>query len=141
MRLPDWEDRLSAFLSEARDEPFAWGRNDCILFGCAAAASMTGEDKAAAYRGEYHDRKGAVAILKRLGKGTLIRTVNGEFERCPPAFARRGDLVWFKGSVGVCVGADALFVGEERLAKAAGVVLREGLIAVPRREWTKAWRV
>lgn len=121
--------------------PFAWSTNDCITFATAAAAAMTGEDKASAYRGQYDDRKGAAAILKRLGQGTLLRTVNANFEPCKPGFARRGDLVWFKGSVGVSVGAEALFVGEERLARAEGVAVRAGLVAVPRGRWTKAWRV
>ena len=141
MRVRDWEERLSAFLAEARDKPFAWSSNDCITFATAAAAAMTGEDKAADYRGQYTDRKGAATILKRLGKGTLLRTVNAEFEACPPAFAQRGDLVWFHGSVGICVGAEALFVGEERLARVDGVMLRAGLVAVPRGLWAKAWRV
>lgn len=141
MRLRDWEARLSAFLADARAKPFAWGEHDCILFATAAAAAMTGDDKAAAYRGQYHDRKSAAAILKRLGQGTLLRTVNANFERCKPGFARRGDLVWFHGSVGVCVGGEALFVGEERLARVDGAILRAGLIAVPRGLWAKAWRV
>ncbi|MES2904636.1 MAG: hypothetical protein V4696_10665 [Pseudomonadota bacterium] len=141
MRLRDWEARLSAFLAERRDMPFAWGSMDCALFATAAAAAQTGDDRAAEYRGTYTDRKGSAAALRCLGKGTLLRTMDSLFPRCPPAFARRGDLVWFKGSVGVCVGGEALFVGEVRVAKAAGVMLREGLIAVPRGEWTRAWRV
>lgn len=140
-RLPDWEERLGAFIAEARDRPFAWGSWDCILMSASAIQAQTGTDIAAEYRGKYHDKAGAAAILKAQGEGTLLRTLDAVLPRRKPSKARRGDLVWFKGSVGVCAGAEGLFVGEERLADAADVVMREGLIAVPRRLWAKAWAV
>lgn len=140
-RLPDWEARLAAYVASVRDRPFEWGEHDCILFCAAAADAMTGVDIAAGYRGKYHSRRGAASILKKQGKGTLIRTLNATLERRKPGRARRGDFVWFHGAVGVCMGADALFVGEDRLADALGVSLREGLVPVPRRLWTKAWAV
>ena len=140
-RLPDWEERLSVFIAENHTRPFCWGEWDCILFAAAAAEAMTGEDIAAAYRGKYHDKAGAAAILKAQGQGTLLRTIDSVLERRKPSRARRGDFVWFEGSVGICVGSTALFVGEERLASKAGAVMREGLLTIPRALWTKAWTV
>lgn len=140
-RLRDWEERLTAFLAESRDRSFTWGEFDCILFSMSAVEAQTGIDHAAEYRGRYSDKAGAAAILKAQGKGTLLRTLDATLPRRKPSRARRGDLVWFEGSVGVCIGAEALFVGEERLAERAEVLLREGLIAIPRRRWTKAWAV
>jgi hypothetical protein len=141
MRLADWEQRLSAWIVANRDRPFAWGTWDCALAAFDAAAAITGEDRAAEFRGQYDCRKGSAEALRRLGKGTLIRTINAKYERRPVGKARRGDLVWHSGSVGVCVGGAGLFVGEERLADAAGVQMREGLITVPRKLLTKAWTV
>jgi len=141
MRLPDWEQRLGAFMAQNRDRPFEWGRWDCVLFATACADELTGTDEAAEFRGQYDSRKGSAAILREKGKGTLLRTMDAHFRRKKPGFAQRGDLVWFAGSVGVCVGAQALFVGEERLAEAAGVVMREGLVSIPRALWEKAWAV
>lgn len=138
-RLPDWERRLGAYIASVRDRPMEWGAHDCILHGCSAAEATTGHDAAAEYRGRYSDREGATKILRELGKGTLLKTVDSQFKRKPVGMAGRGDLVWFDGSVGVCMGAQALFVGEERLADKAGLVMREGLIAVPRALWSKAW--
>lgn len=140
-RLPDWERRLGEFIAANRDRPFAWGEWDCILFACAAADAMTGEDWAADYRGQYADKAGAAAILKEKGAGTLLRTIDAKLKQRPPGHARRGDFVWFMGSVGVCMGRHALFVGEERLAEALEQPVREGLISVPRGLWTKAWTV
>lgn len=140
-RLPDWERRLAEYIAEARDRRFAWGEQDCILFAAGAALAMTGHDIAAEYRGQYRNRKEAMAILRAKGKGTLLKTLDATLPRRKPSRARRGDFVWFDGAVGVCTGAEAQFVGEEKLADAANVLMREGLIAIPRRLWTKAWAV
>lgn len=140
-RLDDWEARLGAYLGSVRDQPFAWGEHDCSLFVGSAVAAMTGVDPAEPYRGRYSDRKGATAALKAVGSGTLLRSLDAAFERRKPSHARRGDIVWFNGSIGICNGAHGLFVGEERLANAADVPAREGLIAIPRRFFTKAWAV
>lgn len=140
-RLPDWEERLGVYVSSVRERPFHYGEHDCILFSAGAVEAQTGTDIAADYRGKYSDKAGAAAILKQVGKGTLLRTLDATLERRKPSRARRGDLVWFEASVGVCIGGEALFVGEERLAEKAGVLMREGLITVPRRLWAKAWAV
>ena len=140
-RLPDWERRLHDFIAENRDRPFEWGAWDCALFATACAAAITGHDAAAAYRGTYDSRAGSARALRELGNGTLLRTVNASFAEKPVSMALRGDLVWCDGSLGVCMGPNALFVGEERLAESAGVTMREGLITIPRREWSRAWAV
>ena len=140
-RLPDWERKLHDFIAENRDRPFQWGEWDCALFATACAAAITGHDAAEAYRGTYDSRTGSARALRELGEGTLLRTVNASFHARPIGTARRGDLVWCDGSLGVCIGASALFVGEERLAEKAGVMMREGLIQIPRAAWTRAWSV
>tara|TARA_B100000678_G_scaffold291122_1_gene306382 strand:- start:12973 stop:13401 length:429 start_codon:yes stop_codon:yes gene_type:complete len=140
-RLPDWEERLSAFIIANRDRPHDWGQHDCILMACGGVEAQTGIDPAKAYRGRYSDAAGAARALRELGKGTLLKTVDAEFERRPVGMARRGDLVWYEGSVGLCAGGAGLFVGEERLTNKAGLPMREGLVAIPRALLSKAWTV
>lgn len=141
MRYPDWENRLNAYLEQVRDRPFQYGEHDCILFGCAVIHAITGEDPAAEYRGRYGDKGGAAKALREIGNGTLLRTVDAQFTRKPVGMAQRGDLVWFDGSIGVCVGAQAAFVGEQHIADKAEVTMREGLVMIPRALWQKAWAV
>lgn len=132
-RLPDWEARLMAFISAGYSRPFVWGRWDCALFATACAAELTGEDRAAAFRGQYDTREGAALALRTLGKGTLLATMNDLFPLRPVGLARRGDLVAYGSSIGVCMGRYGLFVGEEGE--------REGLVSVPRGEFSRAWEV
>lgn len=140
-RLPNWEERLSAYIQSVYTRPFRFGQHDCILFSASAAEAMTGVDIAADFRGRYQDKKGAAAILKSQGEGTLLRTLDAVLDRRKPSRARRGDFVMFERSVGVCLGGEAAFVGEERLADKAGVVMRSGLVMIPRRLWAKAWAI
>ena len=132
-RLPDWEDRLSAFLDQHRDRAFQWGEWDCVLFATACAAELTGEDRAAAFRGKYDTREGAALALRELGKGTLVKTMDSLFPRCPVGMAGRGDIVMAGAALGVCIGRVAMFVGEEDG--------REGFVTIPRAEWQRAWKV
>jgi len=140
-RLPDWEARLSAWIVANRSREFAWGQWDCILMACSAVEAQTGVDPAAEYRGRYSDARGAAEALRELGEGTLIKTVDAEFDRRPVGKARRGDLVMFDQSIGVCVGGAGLFVGEERLTDAAGIPMHAGLVTIPRTSLTQAWTV
>ena len=140
-RLPDWEMRLSNFMQANERRAFEWGQWDCILFACAAAEAITGEDRAAQYRGRYSDNEGARAALRELGKGTLLRTVDSQFARKPVGNAQRGDLVWRDGCVGVCLGDKAAFLTEPELLDIYAAPRLGNYVLLPRRFWQKAWKV
>lgn len=128
MRLRDWEERLGAYIERVKGLPFAWGSHDCALFASAAAAEVTGADRLADFRGTYDSNKGAREALRRIGCGTLLRTIQDRYEEIPPKKATRGDLIWNGFALGVSYGAFALFLGEG------------GLVQVPRSGWKRAFR-
>jgi hypothetical protein len=132
-RLPDWEVRLHAYIEACAGAVFAWGELDCALFSAGAVLAMTGTDPAASFRGRYSTAVGSARALRRYGAGTLEATIDAGFVEKPLAFAGRGDLVMIDGAVGVCLGADALFIGE-----ADGL---PGLVRFARATWTKTWSV
>jgi hypothetical protein len=140
-RLPDWERRLSQFIADNRDREFAWGDWDCILFATACAAELTGEDHAAPFRGQYSDRRGARRVLREIGQGTLLRTVDHHFKRKPASFAQRGDLVWHAGCVGVSLGKAAAFITDPVAMDALEAPRVGGFAMLPRTDWQKAWTV
>lgn len=133
IRKSTWEADLNAYLAAKRSEPFVWGSNDCALFIAGAVEAMTGVDPAQQYRGQYKTDLGAMKALKRLGEGTLDKTLDATFKPIATGFIGRGDLVWNGDSVGVCIGSEALFAGEEGS--------QPGLVRVPRGEWVRGWRV
>ena len=95
---------------------------------------MTGKDFARGMRGKYRSMASSVRALKGMGFDSLAALMDSKFEAVEPAFARRGDIVMDgSDSLGVCIGGDALFVGEEDGA--------EGLVRLPLKSWARAWRV
>ncbi|WP_295560634.1 hypothetical protein [uncultured Sphingomonas sp.] len=128
-----WETALHDYLAALSGAVFVWGRLDCALFAAGAVEAMTGVDPAADFRGRYSTPNGAVRALRRYGAGTLEATIAARFGEIRTAFARRGDLVLVDGMVGVCVGADAVFIGETDG--------EAGLVRFPRTSWQKAWAV
>lgn len=133
-RLPDWEQRLSDYITPLADEArFEWARLDCALFTADAVLAMTGHDIAEPFRGKYSTAAGSVRALKRFGAGDLRSTFDTLLPPRPVGYARRGDVVMHDGAVGVCMGALALFVGQDPD--------HEGLIRIPRAEWSHAWGV
>lgn len=133
-RLPDWEDRLAAYLAE-RHAASRFGyahaidaaQDDCCTFAAGAVLAITGVDAMAEFRGRYRTRIGSLRALRRIGAGSLADTLDGKFGRIRPAFAQRGDLVMTGSGLAVCMGAEALQAGDE------------GLQRVPREEWVTAW--
>lgn len=132
-RLPDWEARLHDYLDAHAGAVFVWGKLDCALFAAGAVAAQTGVDFAAPFRGRYSTAIGSARALTRFGEGTLQATIAARFSSMPIGYARRGDLVMVGNMAGVCIGATAVFVGEEDG--------NSGLVRFARAEWSTAWKV
>lgn len=125
-RLPDWEQRLNAFLESRREAVFSYGPNDCAKFCAFAIEAVTGvypidfdwqtEEEAMALLEKYGTMKKAVSSILGRSKGVLC--------------ARRGDIVIQKnGALGVCIGSKV------------ATPHRTGLIFLPLSSFERSWRV
>ena len=132
-RLDDWEARLGALIEARSDDCFEWGRNDCALFGADVILAITGDDPGAPFRGAYADAEGAARALREIGAGTITRTFDLFLPRRALGFARRGDLVMYKNAIGVLIGSEALFIGEE-----GG---ESGLVRISHADCARAWAI
>lgn len=128
-RLSDWESRLSEYIMFKRDEPFAWGSNDCCYFCFGAIEAITGEDRMAEFRGVYDTEFGSLRALVEIGQGSLEATMDTKLPVISVGQAQRGDIAFFDGSIGVVIGGFAWFVSDN------------GLERIPREYWTKCWGV
>ena len=117
-RLPDWYDRLSAYLRETRALPFAPGRHDCALFFAGAVNAMTGVDPAKGLRGTYSTIPGGLKRLKRLGYSDHIEMARKLFPVSHWSEGRVGDgaiVTMADGpALGVVIGSHALFIEDRR---------------------------
>lgn len=132
-RLPDWRQRLRAYISECRRKPFRPGQHDCALFAAGAVEALTGMDPAASWRGKYRSLKAGQAALQEAGFTDHIEAVASLFPEVPPSLAHVGDLAVVDGDTAPALG---VFQG------AAVFVLRpDGMAVVDRMEVRKAFRV
>lgn len=136
MRLDGWEQRLDAALEAARHEPFAWGKNDCVLFACTVVAALTGVDHGARVRGRYKSQRGAFTMLRRIWGGNVdvaaTKALGEPLEH--PLCAQRGDVV----AVQMATGDMALGISTGRHIAVAGEM---GLSFFSITQALTAWRV
>lgn len=132
MRPADWPERLEAHLDAWAARPFFWGGNDCLQFVSAWAEALTGDGPAGRWVGAYEGPISAHRIMRAHGCRDLHAFVDFLFgpRLASPAFATRGDVVSAQGCLGVSLGDRGAFM-------APGA----GLVALPARAFTDAWRV
>lgn len=90
-----WENRLSEYLQKMKDEPFEWGKNDCILFAAKGYEAMHCENYYSKYL-PYSTKEEAHAILKKYGgfRGIIGKNIGSGHKNYLKA--RRGDPVLIK---------------------------------------------
>ena len=120
-RVEGWERLLAEAVETARSTPFEWGVNDCALWAAEVRARITdGEDVAAEWRGRYATALGAQRLMRRQGwadMGAMGRALLGE--PLPSVLmAQRGDVVLMAQGFGICIGAQAVGMGEGGLGVA-----------------------
>ena len=134
----NWPILLAKEVEAAVGRPFLWGEHDCCLFAANCVEAMTGVDPMAEFRGTYDDQASAQEALETIGSGTLLETMKQKFGEPKPAVAaKRGDLIYgvFPNgpALGVCLGAVAVFVGNEGD--------QHGLVREPLENLAKAFEV
>ncbi|MFC3059521.1 DUF6950 family protein [Paenirhodobacter populi] len=130
-RIDGWETILVEKIEGARRRPFSWGAHDCATWAMDVRAALTGLPSAAeAWRGQYSTARGARRWLKRHGWRDLDALAAGIMGDPLPRVlaARRGDVVMFRGAMGICIGELAAFAGPE------------GFVLVPLADCQTAWR-
>jgi hypothetical protein len=140
-RFPDWQARLSLFLYMHRNRSFRYGDWDCSLFAADAIQVMTGVDIAAYFRGKYHSRSTAYAMLRSYSGSPSVRSVAEKIavsqgmEQVSISYGRRGDMALMRRARDYSLGIISLS-GKEI------VVLRaRTLISIPLSNALLAWHV
>jgi hypothetical protein len=91
-RLPDWQNRLSAWLAGIARQRFAPGELDCAIFAAGAVQAQTGLDLAANWRGRYRTLRNGLAHLRREGFADHVALVAAHLPEVAVSEARPGDI-------------------------------------------------
>lgn len=122
---------METFVRERREDPFAWGSNDCALFAADAVQAITGEFLCPELRGHRDVREGLRALARLGGVRAIATRALGE--PGSPLMARIGDVVVIQAgkreALAICNGGSALAVGPD------------GIVAVSMSQALAAWRV
>jgi hypothetical protein len=121
-RCANWPEALAAYIDRKRNEPFAWGVNDCCLFGADWIQLCTGLDPAATLRGTYDRALSGVRVLEN--HGGLIGTIQAHmeplgFKPISQGFAARGDIAVRDcgngDTMAILIGSSIAYVGKDGL--------------------------
>jgi hypothetical protein len=121
-RCANWPETLAAYIDRKRSEPFAWGVNDCCLFGADWIQLCTGLDPAATLRGTYDRALSGVRVLEK--HGGLIGTIQAHmeplgFKPIGQGFAARGDIAVRDcgngDTMAILIGSSIAYVGKDGL--------------------------
>lgn len=96
MRLPGWENRLTALIERHLALPPEYGVSDCFVIaddGVEACLGqrlheLAGQKPVSAYKSEL----GAARLLRRRGFNAVSNAFGSVFEEVAPALAQRGDI-------------------------------------------------
>jgi hypothetical protein len=121
-RCANWPEALAAYIDRKRNQPFAWGVNDCCLFGADWIQLCTGLDPAATLRGTYDRALSGVRVLEK--HGGLIGTIETHmeplgFKPISQGFAARGDIAVRDcgngDTMAILIGSSIAYVGKDGL--------------------------
>lgn len=133
MRLPDWDQRLAAWINAEAVHPFNEADAHCGWFAADAVIAITGIDLVSEWRGKHKTIAGAARALKKAGFEDHIALAASLLPEIAPAFAYRGDLMVIEQD-----GAFALGVLMGEYAWARG---RDGVCLVDRMQAHRAFKV
>lgn len=144
-RLVDWQSNLTAFIEEKRSEPFDFANWNCLLWVCACAAVVIGQDYCEPYKGKFKNELGAAKLLRKLDNvSTSLEFLEKYFDEPRTiAFARMGDIVLvdpadidielpadaelFGVVPGICYGSISYFLGETGLVEVETLKLGQAI--------------
>ena len=143
IRLPEWQSRLSDYLTQCSHTPFKYGKLDCGLFTTGAIEAETGVDVVLPLRDKYTNRLEAFAAIKALCGSPTMEAVASYlarehgFPEVPVLCAQRGDAVVLKSGQRSTLGIVAMH-GTEILTP-----YKDGILRVPltQAQVTRAYRI
>jgi hypothetical protein len=133
--------RLEAAIERAHQrwsqEPFEWGKANCLFSLADIIVEACGYDPAAEWRGRFTTQIGCRRATKRFGFAGALESaaIGNEWQAIPPAEALIGDIGLLRATQGICCGVirfrAGLWLGRSET----------GFCAVPTKMVKLAWRI
>lgn len=105
------------YIEKTQQGSFEYGTNDCALWVGKYVYLLNGLDLFSKYLGEYKTWSGGREALRKFGDKGLRDYLDNHFETIKILFAARGDLVMYRGGVGICQGKFSFFLNKKNIAR------------------------
>ncbi len=112
------------YIKNSNPETFEYGIMDCALWAFRYVRNVNGMDLYSKYVGKYKTWAGGRAALRKQGDLSLIDYLDNHFVSIAPSFASRGDLVMYRGAVGICQGKFSFFLNKKDVAHRSTLICR-----------------
>jgi len=114
--LSKMKEKLSReYIEDTPKGSFEYGTNDCALWAFKYVYSLNGLDLFTKYLGQYKTWSGGREALRKFGDKSLKDYLNNHFDEIKIWFAGRGDLVMYRGAVGICQGKLSFFLNKKNI--------------------------
>lgn len=131
IRREDWLDQMWSTIEAYKDQPFAWGDNDCCSFSAKVVDAMCDSNFAERLSEKYSDEDSAIRYI--VEEGGMEKAISGYLGKSKTSRAQRGDVVLFEGALGetlgICVGSTIASVYES------------GVVYLPRSQTICYWTI
>jgi len=108
-----FKEKLSReYIENTKPTSFKYGVLDCAIWVGKYVESITGMDFYSSFQNKYKTWSGGRDELRRSGYESLTNYMDKNFSRIPVLMAKRGDLVFFKGALGICQGTYSWFLNK-----------------------------
>lgn len=117
MRIDNWPRYLNEYINSVKDNKWQYGTFDCCTFTAGAVEAITGVDYMEEFRGKYDDVDSSIKALENIGAGDLYKTLRRKFGKpVHGAAGKKGDIIFFDGCCGICIGTQGMIIGSMGLA-------------------------
>lgn len=135
MKLNDAQERLFKLVASKEDQEFAFGTNDCALFGGEAIEAVTGVNPTAEFKGHYKTRIGGIRLMRKHGYQDHFDFLAKNYSEIPAVFATFGDIGIAEG----VNGEDAIVLIMGQIA--VGLHPEKGIVRIPLLSVKKAYQI
>jgi hypothetical protein len=113
MKVADWRQKLTEYLTEMSHRRVSFGAWDCAIFAGGAAGAQMGVDYLKGWVGTYSDMTSGIEVLNRKGYADHIDLVRQTFSEVPVSFAQEGDIAVVGDALGVVQGSSIYVLRDE----------------------------
>ena len=107
LALSEFNSLFYKYLEENKNKTFKYGKFDCFLFVKGFHKTSVGDD----FIGNYTRKLDYIEKLNELGYNSIMSYCDDHLIKIDNKNAQRGDIVLYKGGLGLCDGINSIFLG------------------------------